>query len=90
MGSRAFNATPIATITDTGGNIVLMLRSILAQYYADIKESYIQGDGTWTFPCSSILRTFNMNIGTYRIAVLSKTLIFAQLGPSYANCYGAM
>ena len=90
IGSRAFNSSSFPVLTDTGGNLVLLPQSVILKYYADVKGAYQQSDGSWAFPCKSVLPSFTFGVGIYKIVVPAKTLVFAELGTDRVNCYGAM
>ncbi|KAH8597914.1 aspartic peptidase domain-containing protein [Bisporella sp. PMI_857] len=90
IGSRAYNTTSIPVLTDTGTNVVLLPQSIIKKYYADVAGAYQQSDGSWCFPCKSILPPFTFGIGQVKVVVPSKSFIFAELGLDKVNCYGAL
>ena len=73
IGSHAYNTTVFPVLTDTGGNLVLLPDSVIRKYYADVKGSYQQSDGSWCFPCKSTLPTFTFGVGNRKIVVPSKT-----------------
>lgn len=84
-----FNRTNIQVMTDTGGNIASLPKSITQKYYAQVTGSYMQSDGAWCFPCKSTLPDFTFGVGSARIVVYGKHLIFTKLADG-VNCYGAI
>jgi hypothetical protein len=89
VGNSRFNATNIQVMTDTGGNISSLPKSITYKYYAQVAGSYLQADGAWAFPCKSTLPNFIFGVGNSRIMVAGKHMIFNPLADG-VNCYGAI
>jgi hypothetical protein len=80
IGSQKFNYTNIQVMTDTGGTIINLPRSIAYSYYQQVKGATLNNDGTFSFPCTAELPSFTFGVGkSGRMVIPGKHLNFGQL-----------
>jgi aspergillopepsin I len=89
IGKGAFNSTVSQVFVDTGCNLVLLPQSMTNKYYAQVKGAWQQSNGFWMYPCSSTMPTFTFGIGTTRLTVGPKNMVFLNLDDG-VNCLGAI
>jgi Eukaryotic aspartyl protease len=90
IGSQKFNYTNIQVMTDTGGTIVNMPRSIVINYFGLVHGAVAASDGTWSFPCTSQLPSFTFGVGkSGRMLVPGKHMNFGPLADG-VHCLGAI
>ncbi|KAN0119867.1 acid protease [Hyaloscypha variabilis] len=90
IGSEKFNYTNIQVMTDTGGTIVNLPRSIAQNYFAQVNGSTVASDGTWSFPCTSQLPSFTFGVGkSGRMVVPGKHMVFGPLSDG-VRCLAAL
>ena len=78
-------------MTDTGGTIINMPRSIVKGYFAQVNGAAISAtDGTWSFPCASQLPSFTFGVGkSGRMVVPGKHMAFGPLSDG-VRCLAAL
>jgi aspergillopepsin I len=77
-------------MTDTGGTIMNMPRSITRNYFGQVKGAVPGSDGTWSFPCTSELPSFTFGVGkSGRMLIPAKHMVFGPLSDG-VHCLGAI
>lgn len=89
IGKGTFNKTTSLVLTDTGCNLTLLPVSMANKYYAQVRGAYQLSSGFWTFPCTATLPTFTFGIGTARITIQPKNMVFLELDDKIM-CLGAI
>ncbi|RDL36595.1 Acid protease [Venustampulla echinocandica] len=89
IGTRNFNSTELQVLTDSGCNIVLLPQSISHNYYSRVQGAFQQSNGFWAFPCAATLPSFTFGVGSTRIVMGAKHMIYIALDDGI-NCLGAI
>ncbi|TAQ83826.1 hypothetical protein B7494_g7853 [Chlorociboria aeruginascens] len=89
FGNGPVNSTILPLICDTGSNLSILPQSITNAYYSHVIGAYQASDGSWNFPCSAYLPSFNFKVGSSQFSVSGSHMIFSTLADG-VHCYGAI
>lgn len=89
IGSGPFKYRPITGDADTGSSLLLLPRSIVTAYYKEVNGAEYDSDvAGYTFPCSAAIPDFTFGVGSARITIPARYLIYAQVTDTI--CYGGI
>lgn len=80
------NKTP-----DTGTSLLLLPNYIVADYYRQVNGAVDNSAaGGYTFPCTTTLPEFTVQIGSYKAVVPSEHINYVPIRPGSATCFGGI
>jgi hypothetical protein len=78
IGSGAFVASSIDGIADTGTTLLYLPTTIVSAYYAKVPGAqYVSSQGGYTYPCSAVLPSITLGIGSYKAVVPGSYINYA-------------
>ena len=91
VGSAGFVSVAIESVADTGTTLLLLPQSVVSAYYAKVPgAANSASQGGYIFPCSAVLPSFTLGIGTYRGVVPGTYLNYAPVTAGGTTCFGGM
>ncbi|KAL8999436.1 MAG: hypothetical protein Q9169_001750 [Polycauliona sp. 2 TL-2023] len=89
VGTEAFRSFSFAAVVDTGSSLNYLPDRIVRAYYRSVNGSgYNYDEGGYTYPCSAILPSFTVGIGTYQAVIPGSYITYARVNNS--TCFGGI
>ena len=78
-------------IADTGTSLLYLPTAVVQAYYASVSgASYNQAQAGYTFPCSTSLPSFSVDIGGQTFTIPGEYINFAPVTDGSATCFGGI
>ena len=91
IGNGAIQTASLKGIADTGTTLILAPADVVTAYYKQVPGSSLnQAQGGYTFPCSTTLPNFTLQIGSYKAVVPGKYMNYAPIAQGSSTCFGGI
>lgn len=78
-------------MTDTGTSLLMLPSNIVEDYYTNVEGATNNAQmGGYTFPCSTTLPPFTIQIGSYKAVLPSEHLNYAPITDGASTCFGGI
>ena len=90
VGSGAFTSSSISGIADTGTTLLYLPSDIVSAYWQQNNGTNSATYGGYVFPCSQILTSLTIGIGSYQAVVPGTYLNYGPLNSGSNTCFGGL
>lgn len=91
VGNGAITQSSLKGIADTGTTLMMAPDAVVTAYYKQVQgATNNQQQGGYTFPCSTQLPNFTLQIGSYKAVVPGKYMNYAPISAGSSTCFGGI